>query len=196
MNTWNMDDTEQILKEQLEQEQAAGIPSIPESLKPENIQILLEKRKKTGKRYLLSGGMAAAAAAAVIIFLIQPAARKAATESVSYDNSAIEVTMAAAAYEDTGEAGCGTVCEGALAEEILQVDGSYEAACIEGEYLYLLQKAEQHELYIINLAETSEWRIEFPDIPQEEKIIEIEIKEQEIYFYNKAEKSYAWSLKN
>lgn len=229
---------EQKLLQKLEQEKTAGIPSIPESLKPDNIGQLLERKpeKETlqaginWKRFsVASGGMVAIAAMLFIICIPRLAmgggstadcANGAAVEMMQ--DAMVETKAASAAVAGEAEAEfrpteCsdqgGSVTpensasvtqeqdkgaeteEGAL-EFMPQFDGDYVAACVEGETLYMLQKTASYELYIVNLTNTSDWKKINLEIPDEEVIIKLEWKMDELYAVTEQGKEYACPMEN
>lgn len=202
---------EQILKEKLEQEKAQGIPSIPERLRPEYMEDLLAGRRKAGKRrFLLTGSMAVIAAAAVLVFY--SAEKTAMTADTAMNTAATAAPSMTAVFQETmaedaneeclffeeetfeeetqaGEGGKSSLSSGFMPE------GSYEAACLSGDYLYLLQKTEAHELYVINLRNLqSGWEKYILSVPENEEIVNLYMEERTLYMESKEGKTYTASL--
>lgn len=224
MNTWNRDDTEQVLKLRLEEERATGIPHIPDSLKPENLEALLKQKERGQKRYRRPGSIPVIAATAVLLLIILPVAGVRGQKEATSNQAAPSATMSAVSnsltdsgnfgemeenrMESAMEAGtaldavCGGTAEETAAvkesekERLIQADGSYEAAYIEDDMLYLLQKTERHELYIICLSEAENWQKVFPELPPEEEILKMEKRERELIFHSQSGICYRWPLEN
>lgn len=222
---------EQKLMQKLEQEQAVGIPSIPDNLKPENIGQLLQKtpeKEVTNARInwksvrAVSGGMAAIAALLFIICIPRFAmgggsksdcATGAAMEMMQ--EAVVETKAASAAVTEDAESerrptGCspesalgggmnqdkGAETEAGELDFALRFEGDYVAACAEGDNLYVLQKTLSYELYIVNLADTSDWKKINPEIPDDEVIVKLEWKDNELYAVNEQGKEYACPTEN
>lgn len=222
---------EQKLLQELEQEKKAGIPSIPDNLKPENIGQLLERKPEKAvtnawinrKRFsAVSGGMVAIAAMLFIICIPRLAmgggsrsdyATGAAMEMAQ--EAIVATTAAAAAVTESEEpelrpTGCspesalggglnqdkGAETEVGTLDYMPQFDGDYVASCVEGDTLYMLQKTSVYELYIVNLAATSDWKKINPEIPDDEVIIKLELKNEEMCFYSEQGDIYTCPIEN
>ena len=255
-------ETEEKIVKKLEQEKLADIPSIPDSLKPENIGRLLEKKpeKKTMNDrinwrgfYMAAGGMAAAIAiffAASVPSMMggrsgsdssangavmereqeamfdTKAASAAVTEDIEAElrptgssplsdsvtgngvagnadtehkgDGAIGPDMGVSATPETSvsvtqEQEMGAETEAGALE---YTEGDYVAACVEGDILYVLQKTETYELYIVNLADTSEWEKINPVIPEDAEIIELKWKDSTLYAVDEQGREYACQVEN
>ncbi len=201
---------EQILLERLNQEKAQGIPSIPEQLRPEHIEVLLQGRRTLNKkRYILPGGMAAAAAAAAIMLIFQPGKKEANSSDMALNTAATAAAPMTAASPEVNmqivEEGClvleaagqDAVSEESKSEAVLKPEGSYEAACIQEDYLYLLQKTEVHELYVINLRNPeSESEKYILTIAIDVEIMNLYVEDRNVYLESKDGKKYIFSLDN
>ncbi len=222
---------EKKLLQKLEQEKSSGIPSIPDSLKPDNIGYLLEKRpeKKTTEErinwngfYKVAGGLVAVLALVFSIGVprlamgggssadcVNGAAMEMAQEAIA-ETKAASAAVTEDAESELRPTGCSP--ESALGESLLQdkgaeteagaldfmpqFEGDYVAACVVGDTLYMLQKKSAYELYIVNLADTSDWKKINPEIPDDEVIIKLEWKENKLYAVNEQGGEYACPMEN
>lgn len=214
-DSYEMEQAEQIVKRYLQKEQEAGIPSIPESLKPGSMEMLLEKQRNQRKpgRYLVPGGAAALAAAAVVFLIIPFMQGKVSMDtSVSYHMeehmNIPETTMSQTKAASTSDENYSAQSQAAVTEEVVldggqnavessetgeingpQIEGSYQTACLEKDTLYLLQKTEVYKLYQIPLANPWDWQQYTLSVSPEENVTEIYLSDGILYLKTEAGKT-------